>query len=186
MDDGMFRVADHEYDITYACLELFSGMADNTICWGLKITGKGRDGSDDMSEWQPVILAEELLETKPGQMSHWYEIAGTTLAWDEPNRSPQALFEVDETTAIYKCKWQFVAVPGNSRVRLIFDGMADIDVDHKRIPIHVDALLAIAPWPMARRSERECLDLYQRLGLKDPVEFRLQPHSVSSLVVLNQ
>jgi hypothetical protein len=184
----MFRVADHEYDITYACLELFSGFHDDTICWGVKITGKGRGGSDDddMAQWEPAILAEELLETKAGQMSHWYDLAGTTLAWEEPKRSPPALFEVDETTAIYKCKWQFVTVPGNSRVRLIFDGMADIDVDHKGLPIHVDALLGIAPWPMARRSERECLDLYQRLGLKDPVEYRLQPHNVSSLVFLNQ
>jgi hypothetical protein len=184
----MFRVADHDYDVTYAYLELFSGFNDDTICWGVKITGAGRGqgGADDMSEWEPAIIAEELLETKAGQLSHWYEIAGNTLAWDEPTRSRRALFEVDEATAIYQCKWQFLAVPGNNRVRLLFDGMTDIDVNHKSVPLRVDVLLGIAPWPMARRSERECLDLYRRLGLKDPVEFRLQPYGVSSLVFPNQ
>lgn len=182
----MFRVADHEYDVTYACLELFSGIEGDTICWGVKIIGKGRGGSDDMSRWNPAILSEELLETKPGQMSHWYEIAGTTIAWDEPNEDPQALFEVYETTAIYQCKWQFVAEPGNRRVRLIFDGMADIDVDHQKVPIHLDTLLGIAPWPMARRPEKECLDRYNRHGFKDPVEFHVKEHGVSTLVFLNQ
>jgi hypothetical protein len=39
---------------------------------------------------------------------------------------------------------------------------------------------------LERLPEKECLDLYGRLGLKGPVAFRLQPHNVSSLVFLNQ
>ncbi len=50
-------------------------------------------------------------------------IEGTTLAWNEPNEDPQALFQVYETTGIYNCKLQFLAEPGNLRVRLILDGM---------------------------------------------------------------
>ena len=64
--------------------------------------------------------------------------------------------------------------------------MTDIDVDYPKVPIHLDTLLGIAPWTMARRSEKDCLDLCHRLGLKDAVEFRVQEHGVSSLVFLNQ
>src|SRR3954463_4057065 len=125
----MFKVGDREYDITYAALELFSTSEEDTVCWGVKILGKGRGSEDDMSRWKPAILASVLLETKSGQKAHWYEIAGTTITWDEPNEDPQALFEVYETSALYKCRWQFIAVPGNKRVRLLFDGIADIDSD---------------------------------------------------------
>ena len=181
----MFRVADHDYDVTHACLELFDRSEENTICWGLKITGKSLSGSDDMSRWKPAILSDVLLETPKGRMSGWQDIAGTTIAWDEPNEDPQALFQVYETTAIYKCKWQFLAVPGNARVRLVFDGMTDIDADYERVPIHLDTLLAIAPWPMGDMPERECLDRYRLLGFKDPVKFQLDD-GVSTLVFLNQ
>jgi hypothetical protein len=49
----------------------------------------------------------------------------------------------------------------------------------------LDTLLSIAPWTVARRSEKDCLGLHHRLGLKDAVEFRVQEHGVSSLVFLN-
>jgi hypothetical protein len=181
----MFKVAEHEYDVTHACLELFDRDEEDTVCWGLKIVGEGRGAGDDMSTWKPAILSDVLLETKRGEMSHWYDIAGTTIAWDEPNDDPQALFEVYETTGMYRCKWQFLAVPGNKRVRLVLDGMADIDSDHQRVAIHLDTLLGVAPWPMAYLPEQKCLDRYRYLGFKDPVEFRLQ-HKVSFLVFTNQ
>jgi hypothetical protein len=182
----MFRVAHQEYEITQAALELFSGHDDTTVCWGLNITAKGPGGADDMASWTPAVLADRLLETEAGKMAHWYDIAGATLAWDEPNDDPQALFEVYETSAIYQCKWQFLAVPGNQRVRMVLDGFTDIDVDHTKAPIHVDALLGVAPWPMARRPEKACLELYRRLGFADPVEFRADRYGVSTLVFLNQ
>ena len=182
----MFRVADHEYDVEDACFELFDRSEEGTICWGVKIIGKSRGGSGDMSSWKPAILSDVLLETAPGQISHWYDIAGTTVAWDEPNEDPQALFEVYETTAIYNCECRFVAVPGNRRVRLILDGMTDINADYENVAIHLDSLLRVAPWPMARRPEKECLELYERLGFKDPVEFRVAEYGVSKLVFLNQ
>ena len=182
----MFRLADREYKIAHAALEIFDRTEEGTICWGLKIVAERGEGSDDMAQWKPAILSDVLLETRPGQIPHWYSIAGTTVAWDEPNEDPQALLEVYETTGIYKCKWQFLPVSGNARVRLILDGHADIDADHQKVPIHVDALLGIAPWLMARMPEHECLALYQRLGFQDPVEFRAQKYGVSSLVFLNQ
>lgn len=180
----MFRLLDHEYDVTYANLELFAAR-DDTVCWGVKITAKSRGGSDGMADWRPAILSDALLRTKPGQMSHWYEIAGNTVEWDEPNEDPQALFEVDETSAIYQCRWQFLPEPGNTRVRLILDGMTDIDADHEKVSFHVDVLLGVAPWSMAARSQQECLARYHRLGFKDPVEFRVIG-TVSSLVFLDQ
>jgi hypothetical protein len=182
----MFQLADHEYNVSHAAIELFDRTEEGTVCWGLKIIGEPGDGSDDMAHWKPAILSDVLLETQPGQISHWYDIAGTTIAWDEPNEDPQALLEVYETSAIYKCKWQFLAVPGNKRVRLVVDGFADIDEDHGNVPIHLDTLLGVAPWLMARMPEQECLALYQRLGFKDPVEFCAQKHGVSSLIFLNQ
>jgi hypothetical protein len=182
----MFRVADHAYDVTCASLKLFSRIDEPSLCWGVKIIGKGRDDGDDMSSWEPAILADVLLETKLGRMSHWYDIAGTTVEWDEPKEDPQALFEVYETTAIYKCKWQFLAVPGNRKVRLVFDGMTDIDTDYQKIPIHLDTLLGVAPLPMARRPEKKCLADYRQLGLEDPVEFHSDQYGVSTLVFLNQ
>lgn len=93
--------------------------------------------------------------------------------------------DVDEGPISYNCKWQFIAIPDNRRVRLILDGMTDIDTDYENIPIHVDTLLAVAPLPMARLSEQECVDLYQRLGFEDPVEFR-KDGTRSTLVFLNQ
>jgi hypothetical protein len=79
-----------------------------------------------------------------------------------------------------------VAVPDNKRVRLIFDGMTDIDSDHQNVPVHLDTLLGVAPWPMAFRPEQECLDRYRHLGFKDPVQFALKGGKVSSLVFTNQ
>lgn len=181
----MFRVAGREYEVTHAALELFDRNDEDTICWGLKILGKGRGGSDDMSRWKPAVLSDVLMETLPGRVSHWYEIAGTTVAWDEPNEDPQALFGVYETTAIYNCKWRFLPAPDNTRVRLVFDGMTDIDADYANVPIHVDTLLGIAPWPMESMSQQAALARYHQLGFKDPVEFRVVD-GLSSLVFPDQ
>ena len=182
----MLRVADHEYHVTYANLELFDRIEEDSICWGVKIIGKSRGGEGYLASWKPAILADVLLEAKPGQMTHWYEIAGTTVAWDVPDEDPQALFEVYGTTAIYACRWQFVAAPGNTRVRLVFDGMTDIDTDYEKVPLHVDTLLGVAPWPMSRMPEQECLARYRRLGFEDPVQFHSDKYGVSTLVFLNQ
>ena len=115
----MFRVANHEYDVALAGLKIFEKLGEDMVCWGVKILGKGQAGTDAISSWNPAVLASVLLETRPGQMSHWYEIAGTTIEWTEPEEDPQALFEVYESSALYDCKWQFVSVPGNHHVRLI-------------------------------------------------------------------
>lgn len=173
-----------DFDIRYAVLKMFDSEAD-TVCWGVKIFGESRGGQDAISQWKPAILAPVLWETKPGQVSHWYDIAGTTVAWEEPDEDPQALFEVYGTTGIYQCKVQFLADP-NSRLRIILDGMTDIDSDYAKVPIHIDTPLKVAPWSMARMPEQECRDLFDRLGFRDPVEFTLTPHNVSTLVFLNQ
>lgn len=181
----MFRVGDHDYDITHASLEVFDRSEENTICWGVKILGRSRGGSDEMSKWKPAILSDVLLETLPGRILHWYGIAGTTLSWNEPNEDPQALFQVHGTTGIYNCKWQFLAEPGNKRVRLALEGMTDIDTDYQNVRFQVDTLLGIAPWPMGLTPKQECLDRYKQLGFTDPVEYRLDD-GVSTLVFLNQ
>lgn len=181
----MFRVADHDYEITSASLELFARIHEDVICWGVKITSKHQGGSTHMSSWTPAILSDVLLETKPGQMSHWYEIAGTTIEWDEPNEDPQALFEVFSPVAIYKCKCTFTDVQASAGVRFRLEGMVDVDVDYQRLPVVVDTVLTVAPWPMGKRSEQECRDRFQRLGFKDPVDFQIIK-GVSSLVFLDQ
>lgn len=181
----MFRVAEHEYDITSANIEIFANDAEQLIGWGVKIIGKSQGAADDIAMWNPAIIAEALLETKPGQVSHWHEIAGRTIAWDEPDEDPQALFEVFETEAIYKCQWQFLKGQDGGGVRLLLEGMVDVDVDHEGLPIYVDTKLGIAPWPMRFRSEQECLDRYKQFGFKDPVKFEVI-NRISSLVFLNQ
>jgi hypothetical protein len=181
----VFKIADQEFDISHSALEIFDRSVENTICWGLKILADSPGGDHAMSRWEPAIVSDVLLETTPGQISHWYGIAGTTLAWNEPNEDPQALFEVYETTGIYDCQWQFLAEPGNLRVRLVLDGMTDIDTDYMRVPIHVETLLSVAPWPMGSIPRQACLDRYDQLGFEDPVEYRLDD-GVSTLVFLNQ
>lgn len=181
----MFRVADHEYDIVSANIELFDRIAEDVVCWGVKIVGRGRGGSEEMATWNPSILADVLMETQPGQYSHWNEIAGTTLKWDEPNEDPQALFEVYGTVAIYECIWQFMRGPDGSRVRLVLEGRVDVDADYRRLPIKIDTVLGVAPWPMGDDSERKCRSRYSQLGFKDPVDFQVIDE-VSSLVFLNQ
>ena len=185
----MFRVANQEYDISSAYLKLFDDEDDegaDIICWGVRIIGKSRSDTDDMARWDPAIHADVLLQTKPTQTSHWYEIAGTTVTWNEPDEDPHALFEVFESEAIYNCKWQFVRTPDASTVRLVLDGTVDVDVDHEKLPIHVDTQLGVAPLPMGRLSEAECYDRFRKLGLDDPVQYKIQEGGVSSLVFLNQ
>lgn len=181
----MFRAADTDYDIATANLELFDRAAENVVCWGVRIVGQSRGSSEGMQSWNPAILAEVLRETQAGEVTHWRDIAGTTVKWDEPSEDPQALFEVFGTHAVYDCTLQLVKTPDGSRVRLILQGLVDINVDHQRVPIQVDTVLGVAPWPMGDDSEQECLNRYQQLGFKDPVEFRVIDE-VSSLVFLNQ
>jgi hypothetical protein len=181
----MFQVMGRDFPVTYACLELFYDSGENAVCWGVKVVAGGLAEQDSVSRWKPAIVAEVLHRTKPGQVAHWYDIAGTTVAWEEPSEDPQALFEVYETSAIYTCKVQFLTGL-NSRVRMVLDGMTDIDASHVRVPIHIDIPLKVAPWSMARRSEQECRDLFDRLGFRDPVKFELAPHNVSTLVFLDQ
>jgi len=185
LEDEMFRVADHDYELTSASLELFSRTREDIICWGVKITAKHQGGSDDMSNWKPAIIADVLVETTPGQMAFWYDIAGTTIEWEEPNPDPQALFEVFGPVAIYNCKCQFAPVPGNAGVQLLFEGMVDVDVDYPRLPIRVNTVLKVAPWPWGKMSEQECRDEFHRLGFRDPVAFQVIK-GVSSLVFLDQ
>ena len=184
----MFRVAERDYEITGAGLEMFPRINDEdeeVVCWGVKVTSKHRGGSDDMSGWRPAILSDVLVETKRGQIAHWYEIAGTTIEWDEPKADPQALFEVFGTAAIYRCRCQFIGVPGNTGVRFSLEGMVDVDADYRRLPIRVDTALQVAPWPCGDMPEQECRDEFHRLGFRDPVEFKII-EGVSSLVFSNQ
>jgi len=181
----MFRVGDHDYQITNASLELFARVREDIVCWGVKITAKPLGGSDDMSSWNPAILSDVLLETTPGKMSYWYDIAGTIIEWDEPNEDPQALFQVFSPVAIYNCRCEFTGVPGVPGVRLLLDGTVDVDADYQGLPIRVDTALTAAPWPMAKRSEQECRDRFQRLGFKDPIDFQIID-GISSLVFLDQ
>ncbi len=138
-----------------------------------------------MASWEPAVISDVLFETGRGEVSHWFEIAGTCIEWDEPNEDPQALIEVTETTAIYQCKWQFHAVPGNRRVRLVLNGITDIDAVYTRIPIQLDAELGIAPWPMRFKPEEECLARCRFLGFKDNVRYA-QDDGVSTLVFVDQ
>jgi len=107
----MFLVAEQDYEITSASLELFSRTREDIVCWGVRIIAKHRGGVDGMSRWNPAIIADVLLETGPGRMAHWYDIAGTTIEWEEPNEDPRALFEVFETAAIYNCKCRILPRP---------------------------------------------------------------------------
>lgn len=181
----MFRVADHDYDIASASLELFSSTREDIIFWGVRIIAKSLARSDEMSKWNPSIIADELFQTTPGQMTSWQDIVGTTIHWREPNEDPQAMFEVFETAAIYDCTCQFT--PGNAGrgVQLVLEGMVDVDTDYRALPIRVETQLTAGPWPWGKMSEAECRREYQRLGFKDPVDFQVL-NGVSSLVFLNQ
>jgi hypothetical protein len=180
----MFQVMGRDFPTTSASLELFHDSGDDAVCWGVKVVAGSLGEQDFVSRWKPAVLAEVLFTTKPGQVKHWHDIAGTTVAWEEPNEDPQALFEVFETSAIYACKVQFLRGV-HSHLRMVLDGMTDIDASHVRVPIHIDIPLTVAPWPMARRPERECRELFDRLGFRDAVKFELAPHDVSTLVFLD-
>jgi hypothetical protein len=179
----MFRVADNDFDVVSAQLELFDRSAENVVCWGVRIIGKSRGGDEGVPAWNPAIMADVLLETQPGQIASWHDIGGTTVRWDEPNDDPQALFEVYETQPIYNCTVQFVK--DGERIRLLLKGMVYIDSDYQDVAIELDTPLTIAPWPMGDDSEQQCLARYAQLGFTDPVEFRVID-DVSSLVFLNQ
>jgi hypothetical protein len=179
----MFRVADNDFDVVSAQLELFDRSAGNVVCWGVRIIGKNRGGDEGVPAWNPAIMADVLLETQPGQIASWRDIGGTTVRWDEPNDNPQALFEVYETQPIYNCTVQFVK--DGARIRLLLKGMIYIDSDYQDVAIDLDTPLTIAPWPMGDDSEQQCLARYAQLGFTDPVEFRVIDE-VSSLVFLNQ
>jgi len=181
----VFRVADHDYEITSACLELFARVDDDVIGWGVRIIAKHQGGTDEMSKWKPAILSDVLLETTPGQVAYWYDIAETVIEWEEPNPDPQALFEVFETAAIYSCKCQFIAAPRHAGVRFLLEGMVNVGVDHPGLQIRVDTVLTVAPMPWGKMSEQECRDEFHRLGFEDPVDFQII-NGVSSLVFLDQ
>jgi len=182
----MFRVADNEYDIQSASLELFSRTREDLVVWGVRIIAKHScDGSGDVAKWNPSIIADELLQTTPGEKAFWHDIAGTTIEWEEANPDPQALFEVFETAGIYNCKCQFLAGPSGTGVQFLLEGTVDVDTDYPRLPIRVETPLSVGPMPWGKMSEQQCRSEFQRLGFKDPTEYRVI-NGVSSLIFLDQ
>lgn len=169
----MFRVANREYEITAAALELFARTREDIICWGVKVTAQHRGDAEGPARWDPSIIADVLLETTPGEKAYWRDIVGTTVQWEKPNEDPQALFEVFETAPIYDCRCQFVRGAAQGEVRLVLDGVVDVDTEHFGLSIRVDTPLTVAPWPCGKMSERACRDEFRRLGLRDAVSFQL-------------
>ena len=72
------------------------------MVWGVRIIAKHSvDGSGAVAKWIPFIIADELRQTTPGEKAFWYDIAETTVEWEEANpelsvRTPLAIEDTFE------------------------------------------------------------------------------------------
>jgi hypothetical protein len=169
--DAMFKIANHAFSMKTAYLEPFYADDEDVLCWGVFCVAVG---GDTLGGQDPCINFDRLLETRPGQLASWKDLAGTKLEWVDPAGGPEGQFIVWEGEDIRDCHWEFArGKPGELILRI--NGITDICGDapfDRNVPFEIETSLAIHPWPMGEKKQSACLRIYRHLGLQDPVDFR--------------
>ncbi len=99
----MFRIADLEFTIIKAKLEVYVGTSD--LNWGILIEAKSNDVSrPDL--WCPKLSSDALFTTRAGEVSDWQAVLPRAITWTEPHENivtPSATLYVWEHCPIYAC-----------------------------------------------------------------------------------
>jgi hypothetical protein len=133
----MFEIADQTFPIKIARLEPFYSDDEDRLCWGVFCVA---DGGQTFGGEDPCINFDRLLETRPGQLASWRDLAGTKLGWSDPAEGPEGLFNVWEGEEIRDCQWEFERGEGNAlvvKVQGITDIRADVPFDRDVPPLRL-------------------------------------------------
>lgn len=177
----MLRIKDLDFKIKSAILDAFVDKDNMKLQWGVEIQGMPGDG--EFSRWVPKVTAETLIENDPGQLIHWFDLAGTKIKWDEPygtDDEPNALLYVFEHEPIHSSYIEIIK--NNDSLFLNWNGKADVNwgPDYgQSLDFRIETELFFKGIWFGRESENDSLPILSRFFNPDLFQFVQTEQGVS-------
>jgi hypothetical protein len=177
----MLRIKDLDFKIESAILDAYVDKNNMKLKWGVEI--KAMPGDGELAHWAPKVTAETFIENVPGQLTHWFDLAGTQIKWDEPYGSddePYALFYVFEHEPIHS---SYIEInKNNDSLYLYWNGKADVNwgPDYgQSLDLRIETELFFKGIWFGRESENNSLPILSKFFNPDLFQFVQTEHGVS-------
>lgn len=126
----IFKIKDYEFGIQTAYLDAF--VDDDQLAFGIHIKALPRKKSVESkvfdTDTEFYFYSESLFLVEAGKISHWQDIDGLSLSWEEVDEDQEPAFmQVFDTEIIEKATIQFEK--HNSKMWVRISGLCDVYYD---------------------------------------------------------
>ena len=174
----MFKIEDIHFDIEYAILDAFVDDEDMTLNWGVEVAGVRKDvGGQSL---KPKAQSEILFKTRPEELTHWTDIAGKEISWEEgldEEEEPYGTLYLFEHEPVYDSTILLGKGLNKNEIRIEWKGKCDLhwtEKDNVGQSFEIAANLAFKGIWFGRDPEPKSLAVLENFFSKEDFEFTVE------------